>query len=72
MTHTISFRRPELYYVLSKMTVPPGADVVAHIHRLEDLGYTIVEVAPPLGLPHNTLPSTTQPLSECVEPTSLW
>ena len=49
MSHTISFRRPELFYVLSKMTVPPGADVVAQIHHLEDLGYKIVEVSPPLG-----------------------
>lgn len=48
MTHIISFRRPELFYVLSKMTVPPGADVLVQIHHLEDLGYTIVEVSPPL------------------------
>jgi hypothetical protein len=48
VTHTISFRRPELRYVLSKMSVPPEADVVAQIQRLQDLGYQIVDVTPPL------------------------
>ena len=49
MTHTISFRRPELPYVLSRMSVPNGADTEAHVRRLEDLGYKIIEVSPPLG-----------------------
>jgi hypothetical protein len=46
------------------MTVPPGADVVAQIHHLEDLGYKIVEVSPPLGNygpPQKPFPRT-QPL----------
>lgn len=56
MNHTISFRRPELRHVLSKMSVPPEADVAAHIRRLEDLGYMIVGVSPALesyGPPQN-------------------
>jgi hypothetical protein len=61
VTHTISFRRPELHYVLSKMSVPPGTDVAAQIHHLEDLGYKIVDVSPPLsvyGPPQNPRPQT--------------
>jgi hypothetical protein len=48
VSHTISFRRPELRHVLSTIFVPPGADVEAQIRRLQDLGYQIVDVAPPL------------------------
>lgn len=48
MNYIISFRRPELRHVLSKMVVPPEADVAVHIRRLQDLGYQIVEVSPPL------------------------
>lgn len=48
MTHIISFRRPELRYVLSKMSVPPEADVAAQVHHLQELGYQIVDVTPPL------------------------
>jgi hypothetical protein len=48
VTHTISFRRPELIHVLSKMSVPPQADVGAQIRRLRNLGYQIVDVRPPL------------------------
>ena len=53
VTHAISFRRPELRHVLSIMSVPPQADVVAQIHRLQGLGYQIVDVSPPLaGYPY--------------------
>lgn len=58
MNHTISFRRPELRHVLSKMSVPSDTDVAAQIRRLEDLGYIIVEVSPPIdpcGPPHKPL-----------------
>jgi hypothetical protein len=79
VTHTISFRRPELFYVLSKMVVPPGADVVAQIHHLEDLGYKIVEVSPPLGdygPPQRSLPRPPQLLAACdpvpALPTTIW
>lgn len=56
MNHTISFRRPELRHVLSTMTVPSEVDVPAQIRRLENLGYKIIAVAPPLdvyGPPRN-------------------
>jgi hypothetical protein len=56
VNHTISFRRPELHHVLSTMSVPHGADVAAQVRHLEDLGYKIVEVSPPLdgyGPPQN-------------------
>ena len=66
MTHTISFRRPELFYVLSKMTVPPNADVMAQVHHLEELGYTIVDVSPPLnGYGPPQKPQTPQELAVC-------
>lgn len=48
MNHTISFRRPELRHVLSKMSVPPAADVAEHVRHLESLGYKIIDVSPPL------------------------
>jgi hypothetical protein len=56
LSHTIRFRRPELPYVLSTMSVPPGSDVAEHIRRLKDLGYKIIAVIPPLdgyGPPQN-------------------
>lgn len=56
MTHTISFRRPELHHVLAKMSVPPSEDVAAQVRRLEDLGYKVEDVSPPLtgyGPPQN-------------------
>jgi hypothetical protein len=56
LSHTISFRRPELPYVLSTMSVPPEADVEEHVRRLKDLGYKIIAVTPPLdgyGPPQN-------------------
>jgi hypothetical protein len=61
VTHIISFRRPEQPYVLSRMSVPPGSDAEAQVHRLEDLGYKVVDVSPPLsgyGPPQNPHPRT--------------
>lgn len=48
MYSTISFRRPEQLHVLSKLSVPPEADLASYVRRLQDLGYKIVEVVPPL------------------------
>jgi hypothetical protein len=48
VNHTISFRRPDLRYVLSTIFVPSGTDVTVQIRRLQDLGYQIVDVMPPL------------------------
>ncbi|GAA0541280.1 hypothetical protein FHS83_000118 [Rhizomicrobium palustre] len=50
MSYTITFRRPELWHVLTTMTVPSQADTLAQIHRLEDLGYKIITVIPPLDV----------------------
>lgn len=49
MGHTIRFLRPELPYGVSRMFVPPEANAAAQIRHLEGLGYTIVDVSPPLG-----------------------
>lgn len=49
MTHVISFRRPELAHSLARMTVPSQEDPLIHIHRLENLGYKIVDISPPLA-----------------------
>ena len=48
MNSTISFRRPEQLHVLSKLSVPPEADLASYVRRLQDLGYKIVDVSPPL------------------------
>jgi hypothetical protein len=59
VAHTIRFRRPELPYVLSRMSVPLKADVTAQIRHLESLGYTIVDGPPPLesyGQPQSPRP----------------
>ncbi len=57
VAHTISFRRPELRHVLSIMSVPPQADVAVQIHRLQSLGYQIVDVSPQLeGYPYAQSP----------------
>ncbi len=47
--HTIRFRRPELPYGVSRMFVPPEVDAATQIRHLVRLGYTIVEVSPPLA-----------------------
>ena len=64
MTHTISFRRPELPHVLSRMSVPPASNVALHVRRLEGLGYKIIQVSPPLtgfGPPQNPELCTVSP-----------
>ncbi len=58
VNHTISFRRPEQRHVLSKLSVPPNEDVAAYVRRLEDLGYKIVDVFPPLDPPPDSHPRT--------------
>jgi hypothetical protein len=49
MNHVISFRRPGQVRTLTKLTVPPLEDPVAYARRLEKLGYTIVDISPPLA-----------------------
>jgi len=50
MNSTISFRRPEQLHVLSKLSVPPEADLASYVRRLQGLGYRIVEILPPLEI----------------------
>jgi hypothetical protein len=47
--HSIRFRRPEQLYVLAKMSVPSEADAATQVRHLEDLGYKVVDVSPPLS-----------------------
>jgi hypothetical protein len=47
--HTIRYRRPETPYSLSKMTTSNEKGALAQIQRLKTLGYTVVEVVPPLS-----------------------
>ncbi|MGA7711163.1 MAG: hypothetical protein WCA81_04620 [Rhizomicrobium sp.] len=48
MSHTIRFRRPETPYGVSRMVVPPEVDAAGRVRHLESLGYSIVDVTPPL------------------------
>lgn len=47
--HTIRYRRPETPYSLSKMTTSNEQGALTQIQRLKTLGYTVVEVIPPLA-----------------------
>ena len=49
MSHVIRFQRPETPYGVSTVRVPPEANAAQQLRRLEALGYTIVEVSPPLA-----------------------
>lgn len=48
VSHTIRFRRPETPYSLSKMTASNVQETMVQLQRLKSLGYTIIEVTPPL------------------------
>ena len=51
MSHVILFKRPETPYGVSKVCVPPEANAARQLQRLESLGYTILDVTPPLVAP---------------------
>ena len=56
MSHTVQFSRPETPTRVSRMFIPTEeSGSIRHIRRLEALGYTIVDISPPLaeytGLP---------------------
>ena len=56
MDHVISFRRPGQTRLLTKLTVPSHEDAAAYVRRLENLGYAVVDVVPPVscqGPPQN-------------------
>jgi hypothetical protein len=46
--HVISFRRPGQTRTCNKLTIPPLEDPAAYVRRLEGLGYTIIDITPPL------------------------
>jgi hypothetical protein len=48
VSHIIRFQRPETPYGVSRVHVPPEANAAQQLRRLEALGYTILEVSPPL------------------------
>lgn len=48
MHHVISFRRPGQIRTSTKLTIPPAEDPASYVRRLEGLGYTIVDITPPL------------------------
>lgn len=48
MTYVIRFRRPGQIRTSTKLTIPPLEDPVAYVRRLEKLGYTVVDISPPL------------------------
>ncbi len=55
MAHTIRFRRPETKYSISRMFVSDEQSTKSQIRLLEGLGYTIIDILPPLD-GQNTLP----------------
>ena len=49
MTYTIRYRRPDAPWSVVVMVVPSGVDnATAQMSRLRTLGYSIVDVSPPL------------------------
>lgn len=48
MNHTIRYQRAETPYGVTKSCVPPEGDAAKQVRRLEALGYTILDVTPPL------------------------
>lgn len=47
--HIISFRRPGQVRTLTKMTIPKQEDPLIYIRRLENLGYSIIDISPPIA-----------------------
>lgn len=46
--HCIRFRRPETPWSLSRMTTESAEQAAIQVQRLSALGYTIINVTPPL------------------------
>jgi hypothetical protein len=54
--HVISFRRPGQIRAVTKMTIPHQENPTSYVRRLENLGYKVVDISPPLahcGQPQN-------------------
>lgn len=48
MRHTILFHHPETPEFIRSLLIPPEASAATHVRNLEALGYTVLEVSPPL------------------------
>jgi hypothetical protein len=49
VTYTIRYQRAETPYGVTISCVPPEANAAKQVRRLQALGYTILEVTPPLA-----------------------
>jgi hypothetical protein len=47
--HTIHYRRPDAFHSLVKMTTLNEQEAEAQVKRLRALGYTVVDVKPPIA-----------------------
>lgn len=52
MTYTIRYRRPDAPWSVVNMTIPNNAEAAVLLQqtRLETLGYSIIDVTPPISL----------------------
>lgn len=48
MPHIISFRRADQVRTITKMTIPQQENPLVYIRRLESLGYSIIDISPPI------------------------
>jgi hypothetical protein len=62
VSHIVQFRRPETPNAVSRMFISAQCDSLEHIHHLEMLGCTIIDVSPPLQeAPPKSRPDRTTP-----------
>jgi|KBSMisStandDraft_5_1062788.scaffolds.fasta_scaffold1143100_1 hypothetical protein len=52
MTYTIRYRRPDAPWSVVNMTIPDNGEAAVLLQqtRLETLGYSIIDVTPPISL----------------------
>ena len=53
VTYTIRYQRAETPYGVTKSCVPPEENAAKQVRRLQALGYTILDVTPPLAVAHS-------------------
>jgi len=49
LEHVITYRRPANPWSLGRMTVQTDVETAAQVQRLISLGYTVIDVLPPMG-----------------------
>lgn len=57
MGHAVRYTRPETRTTVTRIFVPTDEETPKQIRRLERLGYTIVDIVPPLRAQRPTLVS---------------